>query len=365
MLPHHRFGYLDGIRGLAIAAVICVHWGYQYTPLGGGGYLGVDVFFVLSGFVITMVLWRSRDAGTLPVRWWSFIMRRVRRLYPALIGLAVLGPLLWAVTPGTPLPLSTVVERAALVLAQATWVREMDGVVMDPFRQTWSLGIEWLFYLVWPVVLMSAKDRGVRPAQLAKASAAVALALYVGSALLLDSRVFYFMPPARFGQILVGAALALWFVERPPSMRPRPLGLAVLLVSMAAFVVYVLVGPDPFGNGPRVLGVPLATTVAVLLIHHGYATAEGPVHRLLGSGPVTGLGRISYSLYLWHWLPLFLLDKDELGLPLPVVALMGLALVVVMTTLSYRFLELPFMRSRSDALAPMTPAAGSDRSAVT
>ncbi|WP_341924180.1 acyltransferase [Nocardioides psychrotolerans] len=365
MLPQNRFGYLDGIRGLAIAAVICVHWGYQYTPLGGGGYLGVDVFFVLSGFVITMVLWRSRDTGALPSRWWSFIVRRVRRLYPALVGLAVLGPLLWAVTPGTPLPLSTVVERAALVLAQVTWVSEMDGVVMDPFRQTWSLGVEWLFYLIWPIVLMAAKDRGIRAGGLAWAAAVAALALYLGSALLLDTRVFYFLPPARFGQILVGAALALWFVERPPHVRPRPLGLAVLLVSMAAFAVYVVVGPDPFGNGPRTVGVPLATTVAVLLIHHGYATADGPLHRLLGSGPVTGLGRISYSLYLWHWLPLFLLDKDELGLPLPVVGLMGLTLVVVMTTLSYRFLELPFMRSRSDALAPTRRATGSETSSVT
>ncbi|WP_309648193.1 acyltransferase [Nocardioides sp.] len=364
MLPQNRFGYLDGVRGLAIAAVICVHWGYQYTPIGGGGYLGVDVFFVLSGFVITMVLWRSRETGSLPTLWWSFIVRRVRRLYPALVGLAVLGPALWAVTPGTPLPVSTVVERAGLVLAQVTWVGELDGV-MDPFRQTWSLGIEWLFYLVWPVVLMSAKRRGVRPLQLAKASAVVALALYAGSALLLDTRVFYFLPPARFGQILVGAALALWFVERPPTVRSRPRGQAVLALSLVAFIVYVLIGPGPFGNGPRIVGVPLATTVAVLLIHHGYATTAGPVHRFLGSGPVTGLGRISYSLYLWHWLPLFLLDKDELGLPLPVVGLIGLTLVALMTTLSYRFLELPFMRSRSDALAPRTPAIGGDRTAVT
>lgn len=354
MPPSARFGYLDGIRALAILSVIVVHWGMSYTWLGRGGYVGVDVFFVLSGFVITTVLWRSRASADEPLgrAYGRFVGRRVRRLYPALLGLVVLGPLLWVLVPESPLSVDTVVERAALTAAQLTWVVEMQGTVMEPFRQTWSLGIEWFFYLTWPVAVFLARRRGVGATTLARWSVGVAVVLYIPSALLLDPHAFYAFPGGRFSQILAGGALALWFVDRPPTPAPRPRLSLLVWAALAATAAYVVVGPGPWTAGPKLLGAPLATATALLLIHHGYAADRGRVHRLLESRPMTLLGLVSYSLYLWHWLPLYLLDKDALRLPMPVLALTGVTLVVVLTTLSYLLLERPFLKSRGDALRP-------------
>src|SRR5438128_12084534 len=88
-----RVDYLDGIRAIAIGSVVSVHWLSWYTQYLHGGYIGVDVFFVLSGFIITTMLWRTPLPGSLAAGWWSFIRRRVARLYPALLGLVVGAPI--------------------------------------------------------------------------------------------------------------------------------------------------------------------------------------------------------------------------------------------------------------------------------
>ena len=98
-----RFDYLDGIRALAIGAVLSLHWLSWYSPLFHGGSIGVDIFFVLSGFIITTMLWRARPPASLGRGWWVFIKRRVIRLYPALLGLVVVAIVLYAVTPAAPL----------------------------------------------------------------------------------------------------------------------------------------------------------------------------------------------------------------------------------------------------------------------
>ena len=99
----------------------------------------------------------------------------------------------------------------------------------------------------------------------------------------------------------------------------------------------------------------MALVIAVLLIHHGYAVRGGPVHALVSSRPVTLLGRVSYSLYLWHWIPIYLLDKDQIHLPEPALALIGIAMVVVLTSASYLLLERPFISTRRATLAPQAP----------
>lgn len=358
MLPTTaRFAYLDGVRAFAVLAVLGIHWGTQYTPLGGGGFIGVDVFFVLSGFVITTALWRSRlDGGSVPRAWAAFVARRARRLYPALLGLCLLGPLLWLVAPGAPLPIGTVVERAALSAVQLTWVPEMNGTVAEPFRQTWSLGIEWLFYLTWPVAVMVAGRRGWTAERLARAALTTAAVLYVVPAVTLSWRAFYFLPLPRFSEILVGAALSLWHVgHRPVPAERRPRQTIVLAGALVALAAYVAVGDRLPVVTARFVVIPVAVATTALLIHHAYAATGGPLHDLLGHRLVAGLGRASYSLYLWHWLPLYLLDKDEIDLPAPVLAVVGVGLVAVLTWLSHTLLEKPFLRPRGDVLLPHRP----------
>ncbi|MCW2813101.1 MAG: hypothetical protein JWN84_556 [Nocardioides sp.] len=360
--PASRFAYLDGLRGLAILAVLVVHWGIGRTTIGGGGYLGVDVFFVLSGFVITTVLWRSTSLAELSAgaAWRTFTRARVRRLYPALVGLVVFGSLLMML-PGTPVATGDVLRYGLASLAQVTWLVEMSGQVADPFRQTWSLGIEWLFYLTWPLVVLHARRRQIPARTVARWTAVGALVLLLGSVLLLDGKVFYGSPSGRFGQLLAGGALALALVASPPVARRRAVSTGACLVGLAALSAYVLVGPGPWDDTARLVGTPLATVVGVVLVHHGYAVQGGPVHAVLSSRWLSGLGRVSYSLYLWHWIPVYLLDADALGWPMPVVAVAGIALTVALTAASYLLLERPFLGSRGEALRPAqgtTHAAG-------
>lgn len=355
--PHtQRFAYLDGLRGVAIFAVVAGHWGSQYTSIGRGGYIGVDIFFVLSGFVITTVIWHQRGADSLRTRWASFMVRRLKRLYPALLGLVVLAPVLCALFPESPFTPQEVVHRAALSAVQGTWVLEIQGQSVDPFRQTWSLAIEWMFYLLWPIFVYAARDRDLCAARVARWAVAAAAVLYAGSAALLEGRAFYFAPVPRFGEMLVGAALALWFIEHPGTAARRDWVDIAGVAGLGSLVLWVLFANGPFSWQASLVGIPLAVAVTLGVVWHGYRSTPGILHRLLSSGPVSLVGRVSYSLYLWHWMPIYLLDKDALPLPMPVLAAIGVLGAAGLTALSYVLLERPFTHSRGDALAPRASA---------
>lgn len=342
-----RFDYLDGIRAVAIAVVLALHWFSWYVPLFHGGVVGVDLFFVLSGFIITTMLWRG-SAG-----YGSFLRRRLVRLYPALLGLVLGSILLYAVVPSAAIDPVEVARRGLLVLSQGSsiWAAEQHGSLwlpgLQPFGHTWSLAVEWYFYLLWPVFVLAAKRRGWTARRLATVSLLVAAITYAGS-LALGTFWFYFGPTARCAELLVGAALALWFLaEGHPPHRRATVPAALALAAVAA---YSLLGPD--GSSPvyRYVGVPVAVLAAVVLIHTGYSDQGGPVHRLLGHRWVAGVGRHSYSLYLWHIVPFLLLE--DVAAPKLLLGPVAVAMAVALTVLSYRFLERPFLRARSDVLAP-------------
>jgi len=357
-----RFDYLDGIRALAIGAVLSLHWLSWYSPFLHGGSIGVDVFFVLSGFIITTMLWRSGWTGSLGPGWWGFVRRRVIRLYPALLGLVLGSIVLYALIPSAPLEPVEVARRGLFSLSQlsALWAAGQSGSfwlpALHPFGQTWSLAIEWYFYLLWPLVVLAARARGLRPGRLAVGSLVAAVPLYL-VALPLSDFWFYFGPSARFAELLVGAALALWFqAGGSPAGTGRVHSSApwAALVALGAITVFAPAAHSPLY---RYVEVPVAALATVVLIHTGYGNAGGAVHRLLSHPWLAAIGRCSYSLYLWHIVPMLLLEKADLGLPRPVLGLLTVAATAALTAVSYRFLERPFLRPRSDVLRP-APAAG-------
>jgi peptidoglycan/LPS O-acetylase OafA/YrhL len=354
-----RFDYLDGIRAVAIAAVLALHWFSWYVPFFHGGSIGVDVFFVLSGFIITTMLWRTPVTGSWPAGWGSFLRRRVFRLYPALLGLVVGGVVLYAVVPWAPNSPLDAVEHGVIVLGQgsAMWAAEQHGSLwlpgLQPFGQTWSLAVEWYFYALWPVAVLGARSRGWSAGRLARVSLGVAVAAYLLS-LPLSPFWFYFGPSARSAELLVGAALALSlingaFVDGRPT-RPRRHASAAAVAALTAIAVYSMLGPDAHSLVYRYVGVPLAVLATVVLIHTGYSNQDGPVHRLLGHPWLATVGRYSYSLYLWHIVPFLLLADAPLSKP--VLGLVAVASAIALTVLSYRFLEKPFLRARGDVLSP-------------
>ena len=353
-----RFDYLDGIRALAIAAVLSLHWLSWYSPLFHGGSIGVDVFFVLSGFIITTMLWRAKPPSSLGHGWWVFIKRRVIRLYPALIGLVVVAVVLYAVTPAAPLSPVEVIRRGVLVLTQssAVWAADQSGSfwlpALHPFGQTWSLAIEWYFYLLWPLVVIAARRRGVSARNLAIASLVAAVPLYLVS-LPMSDFWFYFGPTARFAELLVGGALALWFLAGGAPTEAWRHASRASVGALAVIAAITLFAPAAHSPLYRWVEIPATVVATVVLIYAGYSNAGSPVHRLLSHRWLATVGRASYSLYLWHVVPMLLLEKADLGLSKPVLAVLAVAATVVLTVLSYHFLEKPFLRPRSDVLRPV------------
>src|SRR3954470_12345990 len=195
-----RFDYLDGIRAVAISVVLALHWASWYTPLFHGGSIGVDLFFVLSGFIITTMLWRT------PTGWVPFFRRRLVRLYPALVGLVVGALVLYAVVPWAPDSPAEVAERGLLVLTQTTsvWAAGQSGSLwlpgLQPFGQTWSLAVEWYFYLLWPLLVIGARARSWPARRLAVVTLVAAGAAYLASLPLADFP-FYFGPLARSAEL--------------------------------------------------------------------------------------------------------------------------------------------------------------------
>jgi peptidoglycan/LPS O-acetylase OafA/YrhL len=352
-----RFDYLDGIRGVAIGAVLALHWLSWYSPFLHGGSIGVDAFFVLSGFIITTMLWRSPLPSSLAAAWWGFVWRRAVRLYPALFGLVAVAIVLYAVTANAPLDPTEVGRRGLIALSQVSsvWSAGQSGsfwsAALHPFGQTWSLAIEWYFYLLWPLVVLACRARGVDPRRLLTWSLVAAAALYLGS-LPLDNFWFYFGPSARFAELLVGAALALRFQANDGPTKRWSSATPTSAAALAAIALYVLLGPDADSPVYRYVGIPITVLATVTLIHAGYGGRGGPVFRLLSHPWLATVGRYSYSLYLWHIVPLLLLQKAGLDLPKPVLGLLAVGATVVLTVLSYRLLERPFLRPRSDVLHP-------------
>jgi len=340
---------LDGLRGAAVAAVLLYHGGHLT-----GGFLGVDAFFVLSGFLITsLLLTEVSSHGRIALR--AFWSRRARRLLPALA--CVLGAVaFYAWFLARPDELATIRGDALATIGYvANWraiftSRDYWAIFRapSPLDHTWSLAIEEQFYLVWPLlVALLVHDRP--PAEAARNVLVTAALLACGSLawtqVIFDpadpSRVYY-GTDTRIASILVGAALAAWLSL---SRRPRGVGARRTLECAAVVALALLaVAWTRFSGSSATLyrgglfACALATAVVIAAAVH---PSRGPVHRVLSFRPLCALGIISYGVYLWHWPIYVALDPARVHLTgwplLGVRAAATLAVAVV----SFRFVERP------------------------
>lgn len=347
-----RIGYLDGIRAVAIISVLIVHWISSQVPIAYGGYIGVDVFFVLSGYIITLLLWPRLDgpSPSIPGEWRRFLSRRVRRLYPALAG-ACLGVIaLSLVLPGSPFSPMEMLTASALTLSQlVSPIHAGSSLEFGPLGVAWSLSIEWMFYLPWPLVLGYLRRRSEGPRSVAKILMVVATVMFAFS-LVQSPSWFYYGPLARIPEILVGASLALWLIQpTAPGPRPKP----DRLTSMASFAAlgfllgYTIFGPNQYSPIYRWAGLPLAVVATVTLIWFGTRQQSSWNNTLLCWRPLEFLGRSSYSVYLWHQVPIAFITRQTFpDMNLLAVAAIGGVSALALAAASYRYLERPFLRPR-------------------
>jgi peptidoglycan/LPS O-acetylase OafA/YrhL len=353
---------LDGLRALAVTAVVLYHLDLPYVR---GGFLGVDVFFVLSGYLISSQLWARCSLGA--VRLWAFWAARIRRLLPAVLLLLVGATAAMLAAGRDQLGVFAGDVGAAATYTSNWWYilherSYFESVGRPPvLAHLWSLAVEEQFYLLWPLLiaglLRHAPD--LRRARLALCSASLALAvasaavLGLGSALtatpqLGDPSRWYFGTDSHASGLLLGAALAFrrggaGFGPLTPALRPagwRPTIFGVLALASLGVLVVVVDQYDPLLYR---VGFALVAVLATVVV--AVASRPGPLEAALSGRLLRYVGRRSYGLYLWHW-PVVAFTRPELDLPWTGlrVALLRVTLTVVLAELSYRLVEDPVRR---------------------
>jgi len=346
---------LDGVRAIAVTLVILFHLTPGTTI---GGYLGVDLFFVVSGYLITTLLLREGNE-TGRIRLGAFWSRRARRLLPALIVLVlVCCTAAWAIGGDVLVGLGLQVLGAATF--SSNWLLLAAGSsyfgdsLPELFRNLWSLAVEEQFYLVWPLLLVLVLVRMPRPLRLVlvgllATASAVAMAMIYSPAD--PNRVYYGTDTHAFG-LAIGAFLALLAISWPRRLLEwsragrRLLGTAGPLALLALLGFALLMpgdAPYVFRGGLVIVAILTAVVIATLLV------PNTPLARLLDLGVFRWVGKRSYGLYLWHW-PVFVLVVSALpswgrsGAPGWALGGLALAISVVAAALSYRFVEQPIRR---------------------
>lgn len=337
---------IEGLRAVAILLVVLFHAG---VPGFSGGYVGVDVFFVISGFLITGLLVNEVESSG-RLGWMEFYARRARRLMPV-SALVLLGTLAVSWLVYSPIELTRIARSAASVALYASNIlfaakatNYMGAAAeTDPFLQTWSLGVEEQFYFLWPAfiltVLVLARRR--MSSRVVLASLGVVVVTSLALCIVLTSRVqpwAFFLTPARFWEFAIGGIVAV------AAIRPRSHVLATLLAGGG--LVLILGSAVVFDFATSFPGlyatVPVLGTAALLAA--GAAERPTRVTHLLGTGPLRWVGQRSYSWYLLHW-PLLVLLAAVAPSPSMLSRLGAVIVALGLSVAAYRWVEDPVRRS--------------------
>jgi peptidoglycan/LPS O-acetylase OafA/YrhL len=340
---------IDGLRAVAVLSVVIYHIG---KSVGFNGYLGVDIFFVISGYLITGIIKKQVSDGTFTFR--DFYVRRIRRIIPILIVVLAASTIV-AIGLFLPSELELFAKSvvAALFFSSNIFFYGESGYFaadaeLKPLLHTWSLSVEEQFYIFFPIVLILLLGRGL---SLAKIVVSFLLVLSLAWNMLFptvfkDSSFAFYMFPVRAWELLFGACISLRLFPRPPkNWIPREClgGLSVALI-LAGFL------PNYPGNYPYVFQTLPVVLGTALFIFIGEKSRQSFINRALSLKYAVFVGKISYSLYLWHW-PVYvfalyynfgrLTDPERFGL---------IVLSLMLSVLSWKYVEQPFRRSHSARL---------------
>lgn len=330
---------LNGLRAIAVTAVVFYHYGvWRFT----GGFVGVDIFFVISGFLLTSIAYRDLQSGTFSA--WQFLLRRMRRILPALI-VVVAFCVLWETRSYLPNPYKHLVRIATDALIMRSNV-DFDTIgyftpdaSKDIFLHTWSLGVESQFYLFFALLCGIFWPRnGARRKRIGAALFAVVVAASLAWCqwrTSTDALAAFYLLPSRAWEFLAGSVAAVYL--RSPSNRTAREALGVAGVALLAAAIFGFTAASSF-PGWRAL-LPVAGSMMLML------SSRSAVNRLLDAAPFQFLGNISYSVYLWHW-PLLIVFRERVGRdPSAREAVALIAASLVAGWLSYVLVEQPTRRN--------------------
>jgi peptidoglycan/LPS O-acetylase OafA/YrhL len=342
---------IQGLRALAVLPVLAFHVGFTAVP---GGFVGVDVFFVISGFLITQLLQRDIDAGQFSLM--GFYERRIRRIAPALVAM-LLATFALGMYFDLPEELESLAKSLMAAAASGSniyfWTKTGyfdTESASNPLLHTWSLAVEEQFYVVWPLYLYLAqryvKSRFI---PLTIAITVLSLAVSAWGAFKHPTLTFY-MPYTRLWELSAGGLIASGAMPAIRSSAAREalgaLGLALIVGS-----VFLIRSSMPF---PGLLAIPPCLGAALVILSGRDGNPR--VGKLLSIGPLTLVGAMSYSLYLWHW-PITVFQRSDAllvtGLSTAATKLVIIAASFAAAILSYRFIEQPF---RNRTLGTTRPA---------
>ena len=337
---------VDGLRALAVLPVILFHAGF---PVFAGGFVGVDIFFVISGYLITGILIRELDAGQFSLL--NFYERRARRILPALfVVMLACIPFAWAVMlPSEMKDFAQSFAAAALSVSNILFWLESgyfdQAAELKPLLHTWSLGVEEQFYILFPPFLALLWRFGrTRPFLVLGGLGVLSLIVADWASYRFPSANFYLLP-FRGWELIAGGLCALWQV-RAPAASPRLGWLGLLGLALIAGSI---LGMDEQTRFPSLWGlIPVGGTCLILL----FADRHSLTGRLLGWAPFVGIGLISYSAYLWHQ-PLLAFGRLWSTDPLSVPALLALsAASLPLAWVTWRYVETPFRKRGAGTLLP-------------
>ncbi|HEY1832667.1 MAG TPA: acyltransferase [Acidimicrobiales bacterium] len=357
----YRLGFrpgLDGLRGLAIIAVLGVHATYLWEPYDAakfipGGYISVDVFFALSGFLITsLLLTEITKTGGISLR--GFYRRRALRLLPVLYAMLAVQ-LLYTIIEGDPL-WETFKGTLLIVAYISNWAQVFHWAQPFGTQQTWSLGVEEQFYLLWPLLLVGITRLSTRRRQIVPFVVLIGSALFFRE-LLWHLNVHYFtiyvQTEVRL-DVLIGGGLLAYLLHtgwQPPAWT-RQLGYACLIF-LVVMVSFVPVSSPWLYHYAGFTVVAFAATGVVFLAME----QESWFGRFLATPWMQAIGRRTYSLYIMHYLIYLAVVRAMIPDPPGERLAVGLVLTVVVSEITHRFLEVPFLNLKNRR-QPKTVGAG-------
>ncbi|MBD0416495.1 acyltransferase family protein [Oryzicola mucosus] len=334
---------VDGLRTISVMAVLLYHYGLGPFP---GGFVGVDVFFVISGYLITSILFADMQKGRFSVL--GFYDRRARRILPAslvtILATGVAG--YFTLLPRDYAAFGWSAIASAFGLANFHFLADSGGYFdsaadLMPLLHMWSLGVEEQFYVIWPLVLWAVFALSKGSAKAAVATLAVIVAVSFAASVAItksDQQVAFYMLHTRAWELALGAVLAF-----APTIRNRTLGEAMPVAGLALIVyaIFFLSSKMPFPGWNALY--PCIGAALIIWPKTAAPLAEWP----LRTRPFTFIGLISFSLYLWHWPVLVLYRQIGIGEMPPLLDRVLLAcLAFTLAVLTYRFIETPFRNWR-------------------